>query len=48
MRDLLEERGSIEVRCNFCGRRFEFGEAEVNTIFNGGSGEQGTGNDTKW
>jgi molecular chaperone Hsp33 len=33
MRDLLEERGSVEVRCNFCGRRYEFGEAEVEALF---------------
>lgn len=33
MRDLLEERGSIEVRCNFCGKRYEFGEAEVDAMF---------------
>jgi molecular chaperone Hsp33 len=33
MRDLLEERGSVEVRCNFCGRRFEFGPAEVDALF---------------
>ena len=33
MRDLLAERGSIEVRCNFCGRRYEFGDPEVDGIF---------------
>ncbi|HEY6104053.1 MAG TPA: Hsp33 family molecular chaperone HslO [bacterium] len=33
MRALLEERGSIEVRCNFCGRRYEFGEDDVDAIF---------------
>lgn len=33
MRTLLEERGSIEVRCNFCGRRYEFGEDDVDAIF---------------
>jgi molecular chaperone Hsp33 len=48
MRALLEERGSIEVRCNFCGRRYELGEAEMNTIFNGGNGERRTATDTKW
>ena len=45
MRDLLEERGSIEVRCNFCGRRYEFGEADVERIFKGGDRERGTGSD---
>ena len=33
MRDLLAERGSIEVRCNFCGRRYEFGDPEVDGSF---------------
>ncbi len=33
MRDLLAERGSIEVRCNFCERRYEFGETDVDKIF---------------
>lgn len=42
MRDLLEERGSIEVRCNFCGKRCEFGETDVDKIFKGGTREQGT------
>jgi molecular chaperone Hsp33 len=46
MRSLLAERGTIEVRCNFCGRRYEFGEAEVDKIFNSGNGEPGTGSDT--
>jgi molecular chaperone Hsp33 len=33
VRDLLEERGSVEVRCNFCGRRYEFGAGEVDALF---------------
>lgn len=33
MRALLEERGSIEVRCNFCGRRYELEAAEIDAIF---------------
>lgn len=33
MRDLLEERGSVEVRCNFCARRYEFGPGEVDALF---------------
>jgi molecular chaperone Hsp33 len=33
MRDLLEERGNVEVRCNFCARRYEFGPGEVDALF---------------
>lgn len=32
LRDILREQGQIEVRCNFCGRRYTFGEQEVQTI----------------
>lgn len=32
MRDILREQGQIEVRCNFCGRRYSFGDEDVRTI----------------
>lgn len=33
MRQLIQERGNVEVRCNFCGKRYEFGETEIDGIF---------------
>lgn len=32
LRDILREQGQIEVRCNFCGKRYEFGETEVDEL----------------
>lgn len=32
LRDILHEQGQIEVRCNFCGRRYTFGEDDVQKI----------------
>lgn len=32
LHDILREQGQIEVRCNFCGRRYTFGEEDVEKI----------------
>lgn len=32
LRDILWEQGQIEVRCNFCGKRYTFGEDDVQKI----------------
>lgn len=32
LRDILREQGQIEVRCNFCGKRYTFGEEDVAKI----------------
>lgn len=32
LRDILREQGQIEVRCNFCGKRYTFGEQDVAKI----------------
>lgn len=33
LRDILREQGQIEVRCNFCGKRYTFGEQDVAKIW---------------
>lgn len=32
LRDILREQGQIEVRCNFCGKRYTFGDEDVRKI----------------
>lgn len=33
LRTILAQQGRIEVRCNFCGRYYEFGEIDVDDLF---------------
>lgn len=48
LREILSEQGQIEVRCNFCGRRYTFDEADVEHLIKrrepgAGNGEPQTG-----
>lgn len=42
MHDIVREQGQIEVRCNFCGRRYAFEEEDIPTIV-GAAGTAGNG-----
>lgn len=42
VRSILEERGDVEVRCDFCNRAYTFDAIDVERIFKPGAGE-GTG-----
>lgn len=33
---LCEQRGSIQITCEFCGQRYEFDQPELDTLFDGG------------
>ena len=46
LREIVEEQGHVEVRCNFCGRLYTLDEAEVDALIEewGRKRERGTGN----
>ncbi|MBI2972716.1 MAG: Hsp33 family molecular chaperone HslO [Armatimonadetes bacterium] len=45
LREIVQEQGQVEVRCNFCGRRYLLDEADVHALIERwGKREPGTGN----
>jgi molecular chaperone Hsp33 len=40
---VLAEQGQVEVGCEFCGRQYRYGEAEINELFAGATAAPGSG-----